>query len=202
MSFSSKIKNYLRYRSEKRHEHQQERRFIKKAKASHIYLEKNVKLTGARYFDIEKETRICEGCIITCIDHYFKSQYTPSLSIGVGSRIGPTVEIVSAGILKIGSEVFIGPATYITNVNHGMDPQSSMAYGNQPISTKPVVIGDRCWIGTKVIILPGVTIGSHCIIGAGSVVTKNIPGGCMAAGNPAKVIKKYDTSRNEWVKQV
>ncbi|MFT5295393.1 MAG: maltose O-acetyltransferase [Colwellia sp.] len=61
--------------------------------------------------------------------------------------------------------------------------------GFDKIITKPVVIGKNCWITTRVIILPGVTIGDNVTIGAGSVVTKDIPSNTFAAGNPAKVIK-------------
>jgi maltose O-acetyltransferase len=57
---------------------------------------------------------------------------------------------------------------------------------------KPVIIGDDCWIGGGAIICPGVTIGNRCVIGAGSVVTKDIPDDSLAAGNPAKVIRKIE----------
>lgn len=63
-------------------------------------------------------------------------------------------------------------------------------YDFNKIITKPVVIGKNCWITTRVIILPGVTIGDNVTIGAGSVVTKDIPANTFAAGNPAKPIKK------------
>lgn len=55
---------------------------------------------------------------------------------------------------------------------------------------KPVSIGERCFIGVGALILPGVTIGNDCVIGSGSVVTKAIPAGCIAAGNPARIIKE------------
>ncbi|MFR5466356.1 MAG: hypothetical protein ACLTHR_12100 [Agathobacter rectalis] len=63
-----------------------------------------------------------------------------------------------------------------------------------------VFIDDGVWIGNDVIILPNVHIGKKSIIGAGSVVTKNIPEFCIAVGNPAKVIKKFDIKENRWKK--
>ena len=62
-----------------------------------------------------------------------------------------------------------------------------------------VLLENGVWIGNSTIILPGVTIGEKSIIGAGSVVTKSIPPYCIAAGNPAKVIKKYDFNTKMWV---
>ena len=69
---------------------------------------------------------------------------------------------------------------------------------SQPLSAKNVYIGNGCWIGEQVCILSGVSIGEKCIIGAGSVVTKSIPDYCIAAGNPAKVLKKYNFETKRW----
>ncbi|MCH5228535.1 MAG: acyltransferase [Muribaculaceae bacterium] len=88
----------------------------------------------------------------------------------------------------------------IFSENHSMDPLSKLKYGHQPLTGAPVTIKRNCWIGEKVLILPGVTIGEYSIIGAGSVVNKNIPPYSIAVGNPAKVIKKFDFKRKEWIK--
>ena len=63
-----------------------------------------------------------------------------------------------------------------------------------------ITVGDNCWIGEKTTILPGVNIGKGCVIGAMSVVTKDIPDYSIAAGNPARVIKRYDFEAHEWKK--
>lgn len=75
-----------------------------------------------------------------------------------------------------------------------------MSYGSQELIKMNVEIGEYCWIGEKVMILPGVTIGDWCIIGAGSVVNKSIPSYSIAAGNPAKVIKRYNFETHIWEK--
>lgn len=59
---------------------------------------------------------------------------------------------------------------------------------------KPVVIGNDCWFGANVVVCPGVTIGDGCVIGAGSVVTRNVPANCFAAGNPARVVREIGES--------
>lgn len=90
--------------------------------------------------------------------------------------------------VTIGSNVFIGPGAQLYTASHPLD---AMMRRTHKIS-KPITIGDDCWIGGNAIICPGVTVGKGCVIGAGSVVTKDIPDHSMAAGNPAKVIKKLN----------
>jgi lipopolysaccharide O-acetyltransferase len=99
----------------------------------------------------------------------------------------------------IGNSVLIASNVLISSENHGMNPESDIPYMDQDLIARDVVIKDGAWIGQNVCILPGVTIGEKSIIGAGSIVTKSIPDYCIAAGNPAKVIKKYDFSSHKWV---
>lgn len=81
----------------------------------------------------------------------------------------------------------MAPAVHIICTNHAIDADERLRgeFNNQPIT-----IGDRVWIGGNVTILPGVTIGDEAVIGAGSVVTKDIPSGVVAVGNPCRVLRK------------
>src|SRR3982750_3747517 len=90
--------------------------------------------------------------------------------------------------VKIGSFTLFGPAVQILTPLHPMDAaqRRSEEYG------KPITIGDDVWVGGGAIILPGVTIGSRTVIGAGSIVTRDIPDGVLAAGNPCRVIRSVD----------
>ena len=108
--------------------------------------------------------------------------------------------LLNASTITIGDNVLIASHVMITSENHCMDPESELPYMDQPLDTKPIEIGNGCWIGEKVCILPGVKIGEKAIIGAGSVVTKSIPNYSIAVGNPAKVIKRYDFKTHSWVK--
>lgn len=90
-------------------------------------------------------------------------------------------------LIKIGKDCGIGPSCYITDHDHGLNPDFPPL--QQPMIGKATVIGDRVWLGAKVTVLKGVTIGDDAVIGAGSVVTKDIPENAVAVGIPAKVIK-------------
>ena len=95
-------------------------------------------------------------------------------------------------------------AIFITDHNHKFeDPKIPVK--DQGISIQEnarIEIGSGSWIGTKVTIIGNVRIGRHCVIGANSVVTKDIPDYCVAAGVPAKVIRKYDPETRQWAKTV
>ena len=122
----------------------------------------------------------------------------PMIRIGKNCYICYYFTILNASTVTIGDNVLIASHVLISSENHSMDPESELPYMSQPLMTKPVNVGDGCWIGEKVCILPGVTIGKKCIIGAGSVVTKNIPDYAIAVGNPAEVVKKYNFETHNW----
>ena len=89
--------------------------------------------------------------------------------------------------VTVGDDCFIGPNVSIYTACHSTDP---VERNSRREWAKPVTIGDNVWIGGSVTILPGVTIGSNVTIGAGSVVVKDIPDGCVAVGNPCRVVKR------------
>lgn len=122
------------------------------------------------------------------------------VKIGSNCYIAYNISILAGGNIIIGDKVLIASNVLISSENHGMSPESQIPYMDQPLSCKDVEIGDGSWLGEKVCILPGVQIGKKCIVGAGSVVTKNVPDFCIAAGNPAKIIKKYNFDLHKWEK--
>jgi acetyltransferase-like isoleucine patch superfamily enzyme len=90
-------------------------------------------------------------------------------------------------MIHIGSDCMIGPFCYITDHDHTSDDAGRPAGG--VLKSAPVTLEPNCWLGAHVTVLKGVTIGRGAVIGAGSVVTKLIPAGATAVGNPARVIK-------------
>ncbi|MDX2212471.1 MAG: acyltransferase [Oculatellaceae cyanobacterium bins.114] len=107
--------------------------------------------------------------------------------IGAHTYINRNTFLDAIECLVIGKHCAIGPNCYITDHDHGQD----LAYPplQQPMFAKPTKIGDRVWIGANVTILKGVTIGNDVIVGAGSVVTKDVPEKAIVVGVPAKVVK-------------
>lgn len=119
----------------------------------------------------------------------FTTRYGGNIAIGDNSNInGATIRSYDA--ITIGSNVWITAGCYIMDSDgHPVDSDKRASEELQYIKTKPIVIADNVWIGIQTIILPGVTIGKNSVIGAGSVVTKDVPPDTLAAGNPASVIK-------------
>ncbi len=97
------------------------------------------------------------------------------------------------------NHVRLAPYVHITDRNHSFD-NITIPIWKQPTITKEVFIGSETWIGFGAQIMPGVHIGRHCVIAAGSVVTKNIPDYCVAAGVPAKIVKQYNQNTQKWEK--
>ncbi len=109
------------------------------------------------------------------------------IEIGDYSAIG--VNCQTCGPIKIGNDVMMGPDVIILTLHHKFDRLDIPMWQQGHYPSEPVVIGDDVWIGTRAIFLPGVKIGKGAIIGAGAVITKDVPEYAIVGGNPAKVIK-------------
>jgi acetyltransferase-like isoleucine patch superfamily enzyme len=106
---------------------------------------------------------------------------------------------VLIGPIKVGNDVIFAQNIVASGLNHEYRDVTQPIH-KQDVTTTLITVGDECWIAANVVITAGVTIGKHCVIAAGSVVTKDIPPYTVAAGNPAKPIKRYDEVTKEWVR--
>lgn len=121
------------------------------------------------------------------IEPDFRCEFGKNITIGNNVYINFGCVILDCGQVSIGDNTLIGPNVGIFSGNHVADAVERTAGGLIP---KPVAIGDRVWICGNVSIVPGVRIGDESVIGAGSVVTHDIPSGVIAAGNPCRVLRK------------
>lgn len=134
----------------------------------------------------------------------------PVLVIGRNVQINDAVHIGAADYVEIGDDTLIASRVFITDHGHGgygeanPDPDRmstpDIAPAARPIIARPVRIGRRVWLGEQVCVLPGVTIGDGAIVGAGSVVTHDVQPATIVAGNPARVIRRFDAASGLWVR--
>ena len=112
---------------------------------------------------------------------------------GIGLKIGDNSQIGERSYIgsytTIGKDVIMGPEVLIWTIGHRFDRNDIPINQQGPTEIEPVFIGDDVWIGQRVIIMPGVKVGSHAVIGAGTIVTKDIHEWAVVAGVPAKVIR-------------
>jgi maltose O-acetyltransferase len=148
-------------------------------------------LNGAEYVFSEKASLTLKELIPNAghnlyIEPPFHCDYGYNIHCGENVYFNVNCVVLDTMKITIGSNVFFAPGVQIYAATH---PLNAIERRSVEFS-KPVSIGDDCWIGGGVIICPGVNIGNRCVIGAGAVVTKDIPDDSLAVGNPAKVIRQ------------
>ncbi|MFR0679187.1 sugar O-acetyltransferase [Dysgonomonas mossii] len=133
------------------------------------------------------------------IEPDFRCEYGKNISIGNDVYINFGCIILDCAEVTIGNNVLFGPNVGIYVANHSFDPEERAQGG---CFGKPVHICDKVWLGGDVKILAGVTIGVGAIIGTGSIVTKDIPEGVIAAGNPCRIIRKLtDNDKTDYLRE-
>ncbi len=154
------------------------------------------------YDENEKRAALLQQILGSCGDDVtiqtpFKITYGTHVSVGNHVFINYNAEFLDGGTIIIGDRVMFGPDVKIYSGNHSLVSEERMKIVDgrlQLISiAETVEIGNDVWICGNVTIVPGVKIGDRAVVGAGSVVTKDVPVGCLVAGNPAKVIKRIDS---------
>ena len=117
----------------------------------------------------------------------FACSYGSNISVGEATVINHSGVFIDSGKINIGAHALIGPKSLL---NCSLRPYDAKARDNGMAKAAAINIGDGAWLGGKVTVLPGVSIGKHSVIGSGSVVTHDIPNDVVAVGNPCKIVRQ------------
>lgn len=150
---------------------------------------------GARNIAIGSRTKFGAHCVLGSWAYYNGDHYEPSITIGDDCSIGEFCHISSINRISIGNGLLTGRFVYIGDNSHGglSLEEAKMPPSERKLESKGAIeIGNNVWIGDKATILGGVTIGDNVIVGAGSVVTHNIPSNTLVVGAPAKIVKQLN----------
>jgi acetyltransferase-like isoleucine patch superfamily enzyme len=150
--------------------------FIRKKSNLRLLARKNSVIELGKDIDVQGDGIVIDGCSDS------------KITIGNNVEFFKFVTITSRSNINIGNWVIIAPFVYIVDNDHKID--NKVKIKESEWISKPIVIGENTWIGTKVTILKGIDIGENCVIGANSVVTKSFQKNNMIAGIPAKIIKE------------
>lgn len=150
------------------------------------------RLIGGKCIEIGGYTKIGAQATITAWERAGCHSFSPLIKIGKRCNIGEFCHITCINSIIIGDDVLTGRWVTITDNSHGQTNIEDLEISplkRKVFSKGPVTIGNKVWIGDKATILSGVSIGDSSIVGANSVVTKDVPPFSVAAGNPAKIVK-------------
>ncbi len=157
------------------------------------YLGLSVKVYNRGCIELGKNVKVRPGTGLYC-------NKKCSLVLGDNCEIGRDSTIASHNKVFFGKGVLTGPHVFISDYNHEYQDINVPIYkqGDRMSSGDSIFIDDGSWLGTNVVIVGNVHIGKNCVIGANSVVTKDIPDYSVAVGIPARVIKKYNLTTKAW----
>lgn len=159
-------------------------------------LERPLRVDGIQNITLGNNVMVHEGTWLAAMPLTGRNA---ELVINDGATLGHYNHIYATQSIVIEKDVLTADKVYISDNLHEYE-NVELPVIKQPIKQcKPVVIGEGSWLGEHVCVI-GASIGKHCVIGANTVVTKDIPDYCVAVGSPAKVIKKYNKEKGGWIK--
>ena len=151
------------------------------------------------FISIGSKVKIWHDARIEGVDEYAGKFFSPEIVIEDGVEIHQRVNISATHRLIIGSNTTISFDVMVTDNDHKYDDINTHV-GEQELFCRETRIGKNCFLGAGAKILAGTILGDNCIIGANTVVRGEFPKGCVIAGSPAVIIKKYDYSSHLWIK--
>ena len=158
----------------------------------HLQVDASSTFHGENYIAFGENFRSGKNCKFRCFSVFHSQVFSPEMRIGDDFLCGSNCYLSCIIGILIGNHVTLANNITIIDHNHGKSDFSDLeipVLERELFSKGPIVIGDNVWLAEGVIVLGGVKIGKNSIIGAGSVVTHDIPSNCIAAGNPAKIIR-------------
>jgi len=161
--------------------------------SSDNYINYPIYIDGGENISIGKGCSFGKGLRLEAISSYLEHRYSPEILIGSNVDVSRDCHFGAIDKISIGDNVLIASKVFISDHSHGRVNNNDLLLPpryRELYSKGPVIIENNVWIGENVSILSNVLIGANSIIGANSVVTKSIPANCIAAGNPAKIIRK------------
>jgi abequosyltransferase len=173
-------------------------RFLFGSYGKDVYIEPGVVINRPRYIHVGDRTFIKQH---TNINIHPADKKSKEGMLFLGKHVTISQGCIISVFKRIVLEDEVGMAPYACILDNTRKPTDiTRPLQEQDIAVGPVHIGEGSWLGYNVVVLPNVTIGKHCIIGALSVVKKDIPPYSVAVGCPAKVVKRYDFDRGKWVR--
>jgi acetyltransferase-like isoleucine patch superfamily enzyme len=173
-------------------------RFLFGSYGRDVYIESGVVINRPRFVHLGDHVRIKRN---TSINLHPQDKRSKDGILFVGNDVIISEGCIISACNRIVIEDNVGISPYVMIIDSTRKPGPiDRPSKEQDLKTKPVHIGADSWIAYNACIMPGVTIGEHCIIGALSIVTEDIPPYSVAVGSPARVVKRFDFERKEWVK--
>lgn len=163
-----------------------------------VKIGKDVTIQHPECLHFGKNIGIGKNTYFLPLTSYAGKSYCPKIIIGDGCWIGIRNSFAAIDEIKIGNQVLFAGYVHITDHSHGYEDVDTPIQKQPLISKGPVFIEDQCWLGFGCEILSGVHIGKHSIVAARSVVTKDVPAYSIVAGNPARIIKRYNFDSKQW----
>jgi len=154
-----------------------------------------LRLVGLKYMYFGHDVTIANGGYVAALREFDE---TPRLSFGNGTRIGELAHIICTHDVSFGDDVLVANRVFISDCAHAFRDIDVPVLHQGLDKGRPVSIGAGSWIGENVCILSA-TIGRHCVVGANSVVTGDVPDHSVVAGAPARIVRRYCHSRGQWL---
>jgi len=170
---------------------------MKAGSSSYIYRPRRI--DGASFIRLGSRTTIDRYGWLSALHNYAGVTFEPEIMLGDDVHIGRYACLTAIKSITIDDGCLLSEHVYISDHGHGLDPCGGLLVDQLLISKGAVHIGAHTFIGYRACILPGVTLGTRCVVGANSVVTRSFPDFSMIAGVPARLVKRYSPSSKQWL---